>query len=178
MTNRQASFLPAEPEPFSGATISDDGRYRFALWRSWGEPGFPKRYVNFVMLNPSKADATDDDPTIRRCLAFAKSWGHTALVVTNLYAFRATYPVDLWKADDPVGPGNDELLCGVALAADRTLVAWGNHGVRNNRARLVAAMLRGAGVTLHALRLTGQKQPQHPLFLPANLSPFVWEGPR
>jgi hypothetical protein len=82
-----------------GATLSDCGRYRYRLWRRWADGPT----VLFVMLNPSTADADVDDPTIRRCIGFARSWGAGALEVVNLYAWRATQPAELKAAVGPVG---------------------------------------------------------------------------
>ena len=86
------------------ANFSRCRRYRYALWRRWA-PG--DDYGLLVGLNPSTADHRRDDPTIRRCIGFARDWGYSGLCVANLFAFRATYPRDLFAADDPVGPRND-----------------------------------------------------------------------
>ena len=83
------------------ANFSRCRRYRYALWRRWA-PG--DDYVLLVGLNPSTADHRRDDPTIRRCIGFARDWGYSGLCVANLFAFRATYPRDLFAADDPVAP--------------------------------------------------------------------------
>src|SRR5581483_9586135 len=97
--------------------------YRYSLARFFGDGGV----VNFIMLNPSTADAETDDPTIRRCLGFAKAWGYGTLVVTNLFAYRATDPAELAKAGDPVGPDNDTRLWSEAQLSDLVVCAWGNH---------------------------------------------------
>ena len=93
-------------DPFmkSDAVISDCGKYRYRLTRKWGYG----RPCGFIMLNPSTADALHDDPTIRRCVGFAKAWGCGALIVVNLFAVRATSPREMMRADDPVGPENKE----------------------------------------------------------------------
>lgn len=152
-----------------GADISSCGRYRYRLWRRWDD----RPSVNFVMLNPSTADATLDDPTIRRCVGFARTWGYGGIVVTNLYAFRATCPRDLWGAADPVGPGNDEAIRTAAVAAGLLVCAWGNHGSVDGRAAAVLDWLRRIGVTPHALKVTGAGQPAHPLYLPAAAKPTL-----
>jgi hypothetical protein len=113
----------------SGAELSPCRRYRYRLWRRWSDGPV----VNFVMLNPSTADAEQDDPTVRRCVGFAKSWGAGGLVVTNLYALRSTDPKALWTADDPVGPENAFHLGSGALGADTVVCAWGAEGARNGR---------------------------------------------
>ncbi len=87
----------------TGAELSPCKAYRYALWRRWSDA--PP--VLFVMLNPSTADESQDDPTIRRCISFAKQWGHGGIIVGNLFAFRSPYPNDLQTAADPIGPENN-----------------------------------------------------------------------
>jgi hypothetical protein len=135
--------------------------------------------VNFVMLNPSTADAVQDDPPVRRCVAFARAWGYGGLVITNLYALRATDPGALWRAADPVGPDNEEYLRRHATRAALVVCAWGTHGrpVRGGMGRVrgrgpvVLRRLESWGVAPRALRLTAAGQPAHPLYLPAGLKP-------
>src|SRR5207237_5457574 len=71
----------------SGASFSRDRRYRYRLWRRWDAA---RPVVAFVMVNPSTADAGRDDPTIRRCIGFARSWGYGRLEVVDLFAYRGT----------------------------------------------------------------------------------------
>lgn len=103
------------------AIISDCGTYRYLLTRATGVTLFESqaRTVNFIMLNPSTADATADDPTIRRCIRFAMAWDYERLVVTNLFAFRATDPGDLRFAKDPIGPENDRHIIEAACVRNR-----------------------------------------------------------
>jgi hypothetical protein len=165
----------SSPPPAGGATVSGCGLYRYALWRSWGDG----RTVNFVMLNPSTADASADDNTVKKITRFAKSWGFGGLVVTNLYALRSRDPAALWKAADPVGPENDAFLGTFATRADLVVCAWGNHGApvwrkngwQRGRGPVVLEKLKSLGVAPHALRITGESQPEHPLFLPGALTP-------
>lgn len=152
-----------------GADISPCGRYRYALWRKWGPGGT----CMFVGLNPSTADATLDDPTIRRCIGFARSWGYGGLMMTNLFAWRATQPRDMMAADDPVGPDNDVTLRTAYLNAEVTVAAWGAYGTYGGRHNAVRAMLP----RLHYLRLTKDGHPGHPLYLPASLRPVQWVTP-
>lgn len=163
------ALFPDIDEPRRGsAVISPCGLYRYTLTRRWGSG----QTVNFIMLNPSTADASVDDPTIRRCIGFAKSWRLAGLVVTNLFAFRATDPADLWKAADPVGPENDRHIWEQAAEASLVICAWGNHGAKNGHADAVRAMLGTIGVELYALKLTGEGQPIHPLYQPAGARPI------
>ena len=166
----QATLWHDEAPARSGAVISPCGAYRYKLTRFWDRPDVPG-WVNFVMLNPSTADANLDDPTIRRCVGFAKSWGYGGLVVTNLFAFRATDPAALKTAPDPVGPDNDAMITAVASGAALVVCGWGNHGA-GGRSAHVLGLICAAGATPYALRLTGLKQPTHPLYLPAACRPF------
>jgi len=152
---------------YNGANFSPDRVYRYDLWRTWlGGDGF----AMFVGLNPSTADETQDDPTIRRCVAFAKAWGYAGLCMTNLFAFRATDPRDMKRASDPVGPQNDMVLKERAGRAGVVVAAWGAHGTYKNRAWWVQGMLP----KLHCLRLTKDGHPGHPLYLSKTLVPQPW----
>jgi hypothetical protein len=150
-----------------GAEFSPCRRYRYALMRMWN-PG--TGCAMFVGLNPSTADENVDDPTIRRCIAFSKAWGFGGLLMTNLFAYRATQPADMLAQDDPVGPDNDASLRRLAAKAGVVVAAWGTHGTHGGRHRAVRDMLPG----LHYLRLTKDGHPGHPLYLPASLRPVAW----
>lgn len=164
------------------ANISADGLYRWSLHREWrdlSDQAQGPRWVTFVMLNPSTADGATDDPTIRRCIGFARSWGATGLAVVNLYAFRATSPADLWRAPDPVGPQNDEFLAtffGMAASYRYPIIAaWGAHA----RPDRVAQVLQIPGAErLQALGVTKAGAPRHPLYLRADVRPTPWLGAR
>lgn len=146
-----------------------DGVYRYHLWREWA-PTLGR--CCFVMLNPSTADGSSDDATIRRCIRFATDWGYGRLDVVNLYALRATDPRELWHADDPVGPRNYLALGGRSLEATLVVLAWGV----NARASRVAAALRELSPIrdLHVLGLTKEGAPRHPLYVRATTRPQLW----
>jgi hypothetical protein len=158
------------------AEMSDEATplYRYILGRRWGPSG---RRVNFIMLNPSTADAFIDDPTIRRCIGFAMAWDYDGIIVTNLFALRSTNPGRLMRAADPIGPRNDEIILSEARRADRVIAAWGAHGRLFNRDRIVRRALDGAGIALHYLKLTEKGAPNHPLYLPSGLTPIRWPSP-
>lgn len=162
------------------AIISDCGTYRYLLTRATGVTLFESqaRTVNFIMLNPSTADATADDPTIRRCIRFAMAWDYERLVVTNLFAFRATDPGDLRHAPDPIGPENNPHIARAAAAADLVVFAWGREGGYRGRSRMVRSLL--SGLTQRPpcyLRLTKNGEPWHPLYVPADTTPTPWSDP-
>ena len=126
------------------------------------------------MLNPSTADEVKLDPTCARARDYAARWGFGALIVTNVFAWRATEPDEMKAAGDPVGPGNDRAIVRAARESGIVVCAWGNHGAHLDRASKVVRLLRNAGVEIHALRVNAGGQPAHPLYLPGMLSPALW----
>ncbi len=141
------------------AVISECGRYRYVLRRSLGSILRWRYSVLFIMLNPSTADAEKDDPTIRRCMAFAKREGFTHLNVVNLYALRSPDPRHLALAEDPVGPENDAWIDKEVRGARLVVAAWGAHPFAVDRAKDVA---RRVG-QLWCLGKTKDGCPKHPL---------------
>src|SRR5678815_1321402 len=108
----------------SGATFSRCRRWRYLLWRKWSDGPI----ANFLMLNPSTADEVQLDPSCTRARLYAERWGFGALVVTNLFGWRATDPDEMKSARDPVGLLNDAAILKAAKEADLVVCAWGNHG--------------------------------------------------
>ena len=153
------------------ATFSQNRTYRYSLTRILIKGN--EHYINFVLLNPSTADEDIDDPTIRRCINFAEQWGFSEMVVTNLFAIRATDPKDMKRAPMPIGPQNDGFLKRISLGAAKTVLAWGNHGAFQNRDREVLAVLDRP---LFCLGRTQTGQPKHPLYLPKTSQLIEW-GP-
>ena len=142
--------------------------YRYVLQRSFPGPGGT---VMWVMLNPSTATNTMDDPTIRRCMSFSRSWGYSEMSVGNLFARRATSPKDLKKALDPVGnPQNDDMLLRMAAEADLIVAAWGNHGFYRGRDLQVRQLLRDFDI-YELGEATRLGQPRHPLYVPGTTEP-------
>ncbi|MFC7231619.1 DUF1643 domain-containing protein [Saliphagus sp. GCM10025308] len=154
----------------NGAVFSDDSVYRYRLWRTWDTS---KPTLAFLMLNPSTADATEDDPTIRRCLGFAKEWDYGSLAVVNLFALRSPDPAALREHADPVGPENDDHLQAVCEEVETVVAAWGANGSLQGRASEVARLLEG---NLHALDTTKNGHPVHPLYQPADAEPELWSA--
>jgi hypothetical protein len=148
----------------TSAVISDCQKYRYCLRRSWPEETAVSGKVLFVMLNPSTADASVDDPTIRRCIGFAQSWGFAELMVANLYAFRATQPSDLWLSEDPVGPDNDSWLDRLTSEADKIVCAWGSNA-RDDRVDDFRRRMQTANTPLTCLGTTKAGAPRHPLYI-------------
>jgi hypothetical protein len=151
-----------------GAILSPCGLYRYRLSRDWGRG----EKLAFIMLNPSTADATQDDPTIRRCVRFAHDAGYSGIVVGNLFAYRATNPTELKCVGDPVGPDNDLALNEIVGSASTIVCAWGSAGSLYFRGDAVLRMICDAGQVPHCLRMSANGQPAHPLYLPAYLRPI------
>ena len=158
----------------SGADFSDDWVYRYRLWREWDD-SLPS--CLFVMLNPSTADATQDDPTIRRCIDYARRWGYGGLQIGNLFALRATDPHALRKARDPIGPDNNQWLIYMQRATDLTVIAWGTGFCDYlDRAERVLTMLSAtSGKVLHCLGTTKNGSPRHPLYMPKTATAMMYE---
>ena len=155
------------PARLRHAVFSPCRTYRYALSRVWASD---KPYALFIGLNPSTADETLDDPTIRRCISFASDWGYGGLVMANLFAYRATEPSQMKGATDPVGVANDEWLMELAKYAGVVVAAWGNHGAFLRRSSHIRALLS----ELHYLQLNQSGEPTHPLYLNSTLTPLRW----
>ena len=141
------------------AVFSRCRKYRYILTRVWN-PKLP--LVLFVGLNPSTADEHKDDPTVRRCIGFAREWHFGGLSLVNLFAYRATDPGDLLAATDPIGPRNDNCILTIARTTGRIVLAWGTLGGILGRDQRVLSMLPGA----YCLGVTKGGHPKHPLYLP------------
>ena len=150
-----------------GAVLSEDRKYRYALWRIWE---IEKPRVLFVCLNPSDADEFKDDPTLIRCINFAKSWGYGGVVTANLFAYRVTCPKELKKVKRPVGSENDKWLRILSKKAEMIVGGWGNHGLYMNRSEEIVQMIP----RIHCLFTNKSGQPSHPLYLPKNSNPVPW----
>lgn len=159
----------------SSAVISECGRYRYELRRIW-DPNGP--LLEIIMLNPSKANATINDNTIRRCIDFAKAWGYGGIVVKNLYAWRATDPSELAHVDDPIGPENRVYLS--RADADCTIVAWGAHPAAVGWWNGYPFAWQKTVIqrpNLFCLGTNANGSPKHPLYVPSTRTPIRWEQP-
>ncbi len=152
------------------ATFDDSGAYRYTLGRRWKPGG---RRVCFCLLNPSTADERVLDPTLTRCLGYARRWGFHAMDVTNVFALRSTDPAGLRLVGDPIGTGNDAAIIRHAKRADLLVAGWGTHARLCGRHARVVELLREVcepmclGVTKHGF-------PKHPLYLRADLEPVAY----
>lgn len=143
---------------YSGAEFSPCGVYRYRLTRIWNE-AYPMALC--IGLNPSTADATSNDPTIRRTIDFVRSWGFGGLHMLNLFAARQTYPKDLFRMEDPVGPNNDAWIRVSLTETVQVFAMWGNHGserLRDKKVRNLLGEIWCLGTNQHG-------QPRHPLYV-------------
>lgn len=155
----------------SSAVISPCGRFRYRLYRRWA----PGALLLYIMLNPSTADGEVNDPTIRRCVWFASNHGYGAMLVVNLFAFRATKPADLKRAEIRVGPDNDLHIREAVKESTTVCVAWGAHAAEyGSRPSRVLDLLRELGVEPVCLGCSRDGLPRHPLMLPngARFEPY------
>lgn len=156
-----------------GALFSPCRTWRYTLWRIWDRD---RPLLNVIGLNPSTATETLDDPTIRRCIGYARVWGYGGYVMTNLFAFRATDPKVMKAAPEPVGRDNDRRIVDVAERARMVLAAWGVHGDHQDRAGHVLRLLAFFNVPLYCLGTTQGGHPKHPLYLRRDAKPEPYGG--
>lgn len=155
------------------AEFSECETYRYRLRYVIGDGdvfAHPVRPLVFVMLNPSTATELKPDPTITRCLGFARAWGFSDLLVANLFALRATDPAALAKHPDPVGPENDAVLADLPREA-MIVAAWGAHPMAHDRSRVVHEAIQRP---MLCLGMTAKGAPRHPLYVPAKTCPQPW----
>ena len=155
----------------SVANFSDCQHYRWDLIRDFSQG---HGTLNFIMLNPSTANEMFNDPTVARCENRTLNMGFNRMIVTNIFAFRATDPDIMRSQHDPVGIHNDEAITRHANDADMIICAWGNHGQFLNRGRHVKRLLDQLNCPLHYLKMNGCGEPAHPLYLRKNLEPVRW----
>ena len=146
------------------AKLSKCRNYRFSLSRMWDNS---QPHVMFICLNPSTADETEDDPTIRCCINYAKLWGYGGLYIGNLFAFRATEPKDMLAATNPIGDNNDKWLLKLSSEAALVVAAWGNAGKHMGRSQQVRQLIPN----LYCLKINKSGEPAHPLYQKTNLKP-------
>ena len=153
------------------AIFDKQKRYRYLLTRNF-ETG--SKTVTFVMLNPSVADETIDDPTIRRCIGFAKKLDANKMQVVNMFAYRTPNVSELKKAKEPIGCDNDLYIENAAKESDIIILAWGNHGVYMSRAEQIKKLLEPFKDKVYALKILKNGEPSHPLYLKKDLFPVLY----
>lgn len=155
---------PEAPVIYKNALFSTDRIYRYDLVRQWqANPD----WVAFIGLNPSTADKSKDDATIRRCIGFARGWGFGGIHMINLFGFRSTDPMGLINIDDPIGPDNNEHIVAICRKVQQVIACWGIHGRMRGRGAEVLTMLRAFSFTSKVWNLGKTKDgyPKHPVRL-------------
>lgn len=158
------------------AKISSCETYRYLLSRKWSYA--PQ--ATFIMLNPSTADGRLNDPTVKKCIGFARRWGMGGLMIVNLFAYRDSKPEKMLQADDPVGPDN---ASSISWACERAaeneglvICAWGANGRYMDQDETVVGWLEMLTIKPKCLRLTQGGAPEHPLFVPYETTPIPYNG--
>lgn len=126
--------------------------------------------VAFIGLNPSTADETTNDPTVTRCINFAKDWGFGGMFMLNIFAYRATDPDEMKAVVSPIGKENDDVLIQYDKEAALTIACWGNHGSHMGRGKEVLGMIS----RLYCLGWNKTLAPKHPLYLPSDTKPRMY----
>jgi len=147
----------------NGAAFSDCKKYRYVLWRIWDKS---KQLVMFIGLNPSTANESSDDPTIRRIKKFAFDWGFGGFYMMNLFAHITAYPSQLEKCDNFQ---NDKWLKKIALKCDKIIFAWGSFNESSVRAKEIIEMFDG-----YALLINKDGSPRHPLYVKSDIKPIKY----
>ena len=144
------------------AIISDCGRYRYLLRRAWDHT---KPRALLIMLNPSTADASIDDATIRSCIRLCKAMEYGSFEVVNLYGLRATNPAELDQSNDPIGPLTADVYEAAIRRCDIVICAWGAHHMAEKRAENILSMVRRQKPAAYCFGKTKKGQPKHPLYI-------------
>lgn len=150
------------------AILSDDGKYRYKLERKWGPDA--SKMVGFIMLNPSIANDKKDDPTMKRVINFAKSWGFDGVIVCNLYAHISPHRKELKHVDDPLGPENERYVREIVATCSQIVYGWGNDGSEPQ-------WLRELVPSPYCIKMNKGGQPKHPLYIKGEceMIPYVRE---
>ncbi len=156
------------------AVLSDDGVYRYWLERSFDGVQFGQSHHSlvFCMLNPSTADAEKDDPTIRRCISFARRERANGIIVVNVYGLRSTKPENLWKAKDPIGPDNGRFIVEAARRG-HVICAWGVNA-RPEHVKNLRSVFLACGTDILCLGTTKDGHPRHPLYVRGDQPLIPW----
>lgn len=154
------------------AEFDATGQYRYWLKREWATD---KAAIALIMLNPSRADHRQDDPTLRRCISLAQHWQFGRLTVVNLFAYCTASPKILQAAAQPIGSDNDQHILDACHTASQIVLAWGNGGTLHQRDQAVLKLLKPFRDRLYCIGHNQTGQPRHPLYVPRQTSLQRWE---
>lgn len=152
-----------------------EGDYRYWLYREWEDEFVLPATCVFIMLNPSKADGKKDDPSVRKCVGFARRWGFGKLMIVNEFAYRATNPDELKKVKDPIGRFNDVYIRQALQDVGGAVCAWGGKGGYLGQDSKVLSILDSSSVDPYIIG--PNNKPNHPLYLPYDSQLRRWKTP-
>lgn len=144
------------------AVISDCGKYRYLLRRTWDHL---KPRALLIMLNPSTADARQDDATIRSCVRLLTGLGYGSMEVVNVFAWRATKPTDLPRFAEAIGPKNPDTIDGAISRCDIVIVAWGANSMAMEYGKQIISTVRASRPAVYCFGKTQAGAPKHPLYI-------------
>lgn len=144
------------------AIISDCGKYRYLLRRTWDHE---KPHALIIMLNPSTADSEVNDATIRSCLRLTKQTGFGSFEVVNIFGLRATNPIALALSDDPKGPMNESVVTAAITRCDTVICAWGAHPMAVQKSNFLVGHIRSRRSVAYCFGKTKSGAPKHPLYI-------------
>lgn len=162
----------ADDGTVSTAIYSDCEQYRYILNRRWGPAS--KNLAVFIGLNPSTATEYQNDPTVARCINYAKAWGYDTMTMLNAFGLRSTDPRGLKAIDDPIGPDNDRYIIEQTKLASRIILCWGTHAAYLERGTQLQKQLCKLRRKLFCLKVTKNGFPSHPLYLRKDLQPISY----
>lgn len=155
------------------AVLSDCGTYRYLLRRVWDHR---QPRALYIMLNPSTADASVDDPTIRSCFRLARENGYGSFEVINLFGFRATDPDALATAPDPIGPMNERVGAAAIARCDVAICAWGAHPMAARKSGFICDLIRSYRPAAYCFGTTKAGAPKHPLYIKSGTPLQIYQG--
>ena len=170
---KQLSMLKEKRQ--STANISCDNVYRYDLFRWWNWCSADSSFCMFIGLNPSTATAEIDDPTLQRCVSFAKKFDCSGLCMVNLFAYRSTYPAKLYSVEDPIGPMNNETIRKNAREAKFIVAAWGTQGSKIVKGRDTEVLELLSKYHVLCLGKNKDGSPKHPLYLHRDTVPETYK---
>lgn len=171
MIQQQIPLFEDDEPLASDAVFSPCRKWRYSFWRIWDKR---RPMVLFIGLNPSTATEIDNDPTVTRCINYAKAWGFGGMYMANIFSYRATDPRVMKAFADPVGPQNDAWLLKMHRQSKMAVAAWGTHGTHLDRESQVIKLFEG--LSLYCLGLTKDQHPKHPLYLKRDLEPAPYKN--
>ena len=150
------------------AIFSKCNKYRYSLSRIWDAE---KQRCLFIGLNPSTAGASEEDPTIRKLIAYTRSWGYGGFQICNLFAIRSSNPQIISKCDDPIGQLNTNYLHAAIASNHKHILIWGNWGEQHDDIEELLERIQEPLCLGHNMN----GSPKHPLYLSKTVVPIPFK---